>query len=93
MKTGIYCYVCHKFTETIGPITLKRFAWNKIKVNGVCKECLIGKCHEYEHTDYCELPKEIYLIPIGEIYVNDVYENKKKVLNLNETLGSFINSY
>ena len=70
MNTGIFCYNCNKFTETIEPIILKRFAVDKIKIIGVCKKCLIGKCHEYVETDYCHLPKFIYSIPVGILYIN-----------------------
>ena len=108
MNTSIFCYNCRKFTRTVEPILLKRFADMKIKVMGTCEKCLLGKCHEYEETSYCHLPKIIFSIPIGMLFVNNVYNYKNsgirarvdqrleqhldKPLSLKVILDEFINS-
>ena len=108
MNTSIFCYNCRKFTRTVEPLFLKRFAIQKIKIIGTCEECLLGKCHEYEETPYCHLPEIIYSIPVGMLFINTVYncwnsgvrakvdqrleQHIDKPLNLKVILDEFINS-
>ena len=77
-------------TKTIEPILLKRYAENKIRIEGVCEICLYGKSKEYSNSRYILFPNIIFSIPIGYIFINNVFINTKcyKVFDI---LNEFIN--
>ena len=83
----IFCFTCKSYTKTIEPLLVKRFCHDKIRIFGVCYECLIGKTKHYSYN----LPIQIYNIPIGELFISNVYYEDGSYCKILDLVENFIN--
>ena len=83
---SIFCHNCYLPTSTIEPLIIKRFTQNKIRLEGVCGRCLVGKAKQYSFKDFSMIED----IPIGELFINYII-TKGKLRRIYDIFNKYIN--